>query len=109
MVATAARKTFGLGRVPGAAALLLLQLGDTGAQCFLLGDQMLHQCSNRWRCRLPVTVSNAGWWGIHLEPSRPEIQADFGELSRAARSRSFHLRLRLQILQAQACASVHAF
>jgi hypothetical protein len=84
-----------LGRVPGAAALLLLQLGDTGGQCFLLGDQMLHQCSDRWRCRLPVTVSNAGWWGMHLGISLPEIQADFGELSRAARPWSFHPRERL--------------
>jgi hypothetical protein len=84
-----------LGRVPIAAALLLLQLSDTGGQCFLLGDQMLHQCSDRWRCRLPVTVSNAGWWGMHLGPSLPEIQADFGELSRAARPWSFHPRERL--------------
>jgi hypothetical protein len=55
-----------LGGVPGATALLLLQLGDTGQE---LLDQRSHP---RW-CRLPLMISNAGRWEWHLEWSLSEM------------------------------------
>lgn len=39
---TAARKTFGLGRVPGAASLLLLQFGDAAGKGIQLGHELIN-------------------------------------------------------------------
>ena len=47
-----------LGRITRAAALLFLQLGDSGGQAFQLRGEVLNQRSHAGRNRVPVTPGN---------------------------------------------------
>jgi len=85
-----------LGGIHGAAALLLLQLGDTGRQVLDLVDQrsvlfpeltvllkQLHQQGSHagW-CRFPISVGNTSGRASHHRRSLPEISAHSWCLSR---------------------------